>query len=170
MESGNPVHIYLSGHACYSTFKLISLTFFVAVCYPVLSWPLPSAMSGSPTAYLLWSILACLVSTDYTLQIQNSSNMSIRSSSAFSSFTFGIMIVSNVSGGASPGDSLAHSNGLCRCVHTMCNIMSAVTLLNALPTVHLHSNSDFSHDLHSSVHIHKVQRRLFAFNLHSYMY
>ena len=59
-------------------------------------------------------------------------DMTIRSSLVSSSFIFGIMIVFNVSNGASPADSLARSNGLCRCVHTMCKIMSPLTSLNIL--------------------------------------
>lgn len=44
-----------------------------------------------------------------------------------SSIIFGIMIVFNVSNGPSLGDSLARSNGLCRCVYTICKIMSPLT-------------------------------------------
>jgi len=81
--------------------------------------PFRSAMSsGSPTAYLVWSILACLVSAWCTSpnRARFSCYGTMRSSFVSSYFIFGNMIDSNVSSGASLGDSLAHSNGLCRCV------------------------------------------------------
>ena len=64
------------------------------------------------------------------------------------------MIAFNVSNGASPGDSLARSNGSCRCVHfhSIFNILNVLFRL----TVYLRSNLDFPHGLQRIIYPHKV--------------
>jgi len=113
----------------YHTSNLSPWSSLAAVCFKVLFLPLwvgrrPHIFYG-PSSHAWWAL-----SIKFYIHIEPcpDSHVTFPSSFVSLSFIFGVMIVFNVSNGASPGDSLARSNGSCRCVH----FHSIFNILNSL--------------------------------------